>query len=148
MAASGCHENSALVYKISETGPRLLKQICEQRGWIQYVEGKQPLYWNLSWKGFNNIIEGGRFRQIEHQELRPYQRLNHFPNTGNIGPDTFIAILTKKDSLFRLLRTMKGIYGSAFNFFPTTLTLPNEFLKFGRLLHEEADMNKQVIYII
>lgn len=45
-------EFSQLVYRISDNGPQLLKSVLDNRGWIQYVEGKEPLYWNLSWKGY------------------------------------------------------------------------------------------------
>jgi tubulin polyglutamylase TTLL2 len=39
-----------LFYRMAETGPSLLKEVLEQRGWKPYVEGESK-YWNLWWKG-------------------------------------------------------------------------------------------------
>ena len=115
---------------MGETGPVLLKQILNRRGWIPFVENETP-YWNLYWKG-------SRYRQSEYENCQNFQRMNHFPST---------ALITKKDSLFRLLRTMKGIYGSAYDFFPTTFTVPTEFIKFVRFINEEEENNIKVILL-
>nr|KAJ3420777.1 putative tubulin polyglutamylase ttll2 [Polyrhizophydium stewartii] len=111
-----------LVYKMAETGPYLLREVLESKGWVPFVEGETP-YWNLSWKG-------SRYRKSEYEQCQPFQRLNHFPNT---------AIITRKDSLFRLLRTLKGIYGSVYDYFPLTFTVPGEFIRFVRLYAEEEN---------
>lgn len=70
--------NSApkLVFRMSETGPSLLRQVFLAKGWVEYVPGKTP-YWNLWWKG-------ARFTKSEHAEVCSWQRVNHFPNTAVI----------------------------------------------------------------
>ncbi|KAL2916165.1 putative tubulin polyglutamylase ttll2 [Polyrhizophydium stewartii] len=121
---------------MAETGPYLLREVLESKGWVPFVEGETP-YWNLSWKG-------SRYRKSEYEQCQPFQRLNHFPNT---------AIITRKvsdhglDSLFRLLRTLKGIYGSVYDYFPLTFTVPGEFIRFVRLYAEEENNGNKSIWI-
>ncbi|KAI8914430.1 tubulin-tyrosine ligase family-domain-containing protein [Gorgonomyces haynaldii] len=85
-----------------------------------------------------SLILGSRYRQSEYQSCQSYQRLNHFPST---------AMITKKDSLFRLLRTMKGIYGSAYDFFPLTYSVPTEFIKFVRHVQDESEKDEKSTWI-
>jgi tubulin polyglutamylase TTLL2 len=92
------------------------------KGWVPFVEG-ESLYWNLSWKG-------SRYRLAEYEELQSFQRLNHFPNT---------AIITRKDTLFRLLKKLRMVYGSIYDFFPLTIALPKDYLKFVRIYAEEEE---------
>ncbi|KAI8899153.1 tubulin-tyrosine ligase family-domain-containing protein [Globomyces pollinis-pini] len=122
--------NLALVYRISDTGPQLLKDVLDSLGWVPYNELDAP-YWNLQWKG-------SRFKKSDYESCQLYQRLNHFPNT---------AILTKKDSLFRLLKTMKCIYGSAYDFFPLSFCVPTEYKKFLRHFQNTEDNQKKDVWI-
>ncbi|KAI8810395.1 tubulin-tyrosine ligase/Tubulin polyglutamylase, partial [Cladochytrium replicatum] len=64
--------------------------------------------------------------------------MNHFPKTG---------ILTRKDSLFRMLKTLQAIHGSAYSFFPLTYSLPNEYVKFVKTFAEEEVSGNQSAWI-
>ncbi|KAJ3111048.1 putative tubulin polyglutamylase ttll2, partial [Nowakowskiella sp. JEL0407] len=101
-----------LIFRLPETGPELLRTILLDLGWKEY--SFETPYYNLYFKP-------SRFTLTEYNSIQPYQRLNHFKNS---------TCLTKKDSLFRLLKKFQGIYGSVYEFFPKTLNLPNEYCKF------------------
>jgi len=68
-------------------------QILIERGWIELTdeEAKSNGKWNLWWKT-------QRFRKSDHDDIEPWQRLNHFPRTDAI---------TRKDCLVRNLRRMR-----------------------------------------
>nr|CAB3267353.1 probable tubulin polyglutamylase TTLL1 [Phallusia mammillata] len=110
--------DDGLVLKSSEHVPEVLKQILTERGWNEVDEDSEEKNngaWNLWWKT-------QRFRKSEHDEVEPWQRLNHFPRTDAI---------TRKDSLVRNLRRMRCIHGAqVFNFHPAAYILPNEYTKF------------------
>lgn len=57
----------------------------------------------------------------------------HFPKTG---------ILCTKDNLARVIKKMKGMFGSIYNYTPTTFVLPNDYKKFIDTF-TKADANKQ-----
>jgi tubulin polyglutamylase TTLL2 len=95
-------------------GPSLLRDVLLERGWTE-----SDSHWNLQWKS--------RRYSLGEYLVHNFQRLNHFPNTLQ---------LTRKDSLFRLLRKLAVIYPAAYNFHPLTFTLPNEFIKFLRYFNE------------
>jgi tubulin polyglutamylase TTLL2 len=78
------------------------------------------------------VNKGSRFTQVEYSACKPYQRMNHFPNSG---------IITRKDTLLRMLRTMKGIYGTIYDFFPISFNLPTEYKKFVRHFHAEQEQS-------
>ncbi|KAI9344193.1 tubulin-tyrosine ligase family-domain-containing protein [Zopfochytrium polystomum] len=119
-----------LCYRMAETGPPLLKAVLEKRGWCPYIEDESP-YWNLWWRG-------SRFRISEYSSCRPWQRLNHFPKT---------ALITRKDCLFRTLKTMRGIYGAVFDFVPQTFLLPNDYVRFIRVYAEEEEKGEKGVWI-
>ncbi|OUM69073.1 hypothetical protein PIROE2DRAFT_3144 [Piromyces sp. E2] len=119
-------------YRISDKGPTLLKSILQERGWEEYIENKSP-WWNLWW-------QGKRYRKIDYENCKDYQRLNHI----SLPRNTWI---TKKDALFRLLRMLKGSYGSCYNFFPKTFILPTEYLSFIKYYSEEREKNIHTIWI-
>ncbi|KAJ3013292.1 putative tubulin polyglutamylase ttll2 [Thoreauomyces humboldtii] len=102
-------------------GHNLISIFWLHEGWLPYIPSQSP-YWNLWWKG-------SRFLKSDYADLTSYQRLNHFPRT---------TALTRKDSLYRLLRTMRGIYGvSHFDFVPETWSLPNDYTKFVKVYADE-----------
>lgn len=119
-------------YRISEKGPILLKNVLKQRGWEEYIENESP-WWNLWWKG-------KRYRKIDYENCKNYQRLNHILLPRNTW-------ITKKDILFRLLKTLKGSYGSCYNFFPKTFLLPSDYLSFIKYYSEEQEKKINVIFI-
>ena len=46
--------------------------------------------------------------------------------------------------LFRSLRTMKGIYGQIYEFFPLTFSVPSDFIRFARIVNKEQEDNNRV----
>ncbi|KAJ3044370.1 putative tubulin polyglutamylase ttll2 [Rhizophlyctis rosea] len=121
---------SILYYRLAEAGPSLIREVMESQGWREYIEDESP-YWNLWWKGT-------KFRRCDYEECKSWQRLNHFPKT---------AVITRKDKLFRLLRTMRGIYGSSYDFFPQTFSLPTEYVKFVKIYAEEEEQGRKTPWI-
>ncbi|KAI8834472.1 putative tubulin polyglutamylase TTLL2, partial [Chytriomyces cf. hyalinus JEL632] len=98
--------------------------------WLPFIEGESS-YWNFWWKG-------SRYRTADYEACLPFQRLNHFPKT---------AVIMRKDSLFRMLKTMRGIYGAVFDFFPQTFSLPNDYIRFVRLYAEEEEKGEKSTWI-
>ncbi|KAJ3321332.1 putative tubulin polyglutamylase ttll2 [Boothiomyces sp. JEL0866] len=84
----------------------------------------------------NNNNQGSRFRKADYEECQNFQRLNHFPNT---------SIITKKDTLVRLLRTMKFLYGNVYDFFPLSFSVPIEFKKYMRFFQQEAEEGQKLM---
>ncbi|ORY46917.1 TTL-domain-containing protein [Rhizoclosmatium globosum] len=122
-------EPAVLYYRMAETGPDLFRKVLEKKVcWMPYIEGETE-YWNLWWKG-------SRFTVAEYEQCKPFQRLNHFPKT---------AVITRKDALFRTLKTMRGIYGSVYNFFPQSFSLPNDYVRFVRVYAEEEEKGERVL---
>ncbi|KAJ3170874.1 putative tubulin polyglutamylase ttll2 [Irineochytrium annulatum] len=103
--------------------------LWNKTGWQPYVEGESE-YWNLWWKG-------SRYRVSEYANCRPWQRMNHFPKT---------AVVTRKDMLFRTLKTMRGIHGKVYDYFPQTFSLPNDYVKFVRVYAEEEERGEKSLY--
>ena len=86
----------------------------------------------------HNKNTGSRYRLSDYDTLRSYQRLNHFPNT---------AIITRKDNLFRLLKKLRVVYGSVYDFFPLTIALPKDYLLFVRTYAEEEEKGQRSMWI-
>nr|XP_002125626.1 probable tubulin polyglutamylase TTLL1 [Ciona intestinalis] len=128
------NEEDGLVFRTSEHVPEVLKQILLERGWNEYDETQDAASWNLWWKT-------QRFRKSEHEEVAPWQRLNHFPRTDAI---------TRKDSLVRNLRRMRCVHGvHNFSFHPPAYILPNEYTKFVSDYGKEAQkQGKKNLYWI
>ncbi|KAH0622448.1 hypothetical protein JD844_024773 [Phrynosoma platyrhinos] len=105
-----------LVFRLHESVPALVREVLLERGWIEYDEHEQDNEdWNLHWQNHP-------FRMREHQSIKPWQRLNHHPETIRI---------TRKDYLARHLKRMKGIYGTAlYEFSPAAFIMPNDYIKF------------------
>ncbi|KAM3932430.1 putative tubulin polyglutamylase TTLL2 [Leptodactylus fuscus] len=118
MAEGDDDDNSsqALVFRLHVSAPRVVREVLLERGWEEFDEEKQSeTEWNLYWRT-------SAFRTSDHDNIKPWQRLNHHPRT---------AQMTKKDCLARHLKRMKGIYGSAyFEFSPVVFILPNDYTKF------------------
>eukprot|EP00164_Ancoracysta_twista_P003704 GFYU01004969.1.p1 GENE.GFYU01004969.1~~GFYU01004969.1.p1 ORF type:complete len:628 (-),score=83.50 GFYU01004969.1:675-2558(-) len=114
---------AVLVYKMSDKGPPVVRRALDNNGWLALDEIGGDVDWNICWKS-------GRFKPSDYAKSGKHQRLNHFPKTNSI---------TKKDSLLRNLRKMKGIYGNIFNFFPLTFVLPHEYTKFVNSYSEQEE---------
>lgn len=113
-------------FRTSDRAPPIVAEILEGKGWknLNVIDPNEdgPLVWNLLWKT-------GRFRPSDYKYCDPCQRLNHFPKAG---------IISRKDTLIRNLRKMKNIYGSAYDFFPQSFILPNEYTKFVNTFAEDV----------
>jgi len=81
-----------------------------------------------------NLFWGNRLSDDEMAKLNPFQRVNHFPGTYFLG---------RKDHLLRGLMRMHRKYGQAYDFFPTTYFLPNDY---GMIVSEIA-RDPSIIYI-
>ncbi|XP_063775839.1 probable tubulin polyglutamylase TTLL2 [Pseudophryne corroboree] len=105
-----------LVFRLHDSTPRVVREVLLERGWEEFDEQQQnETKWNLQWRNSS-------FRTSDHDNVKPWQRLNHHPRT---------AQMTKKDCLARHLKRMKGIYGpSYYEFSPVVFILPNNYSHF------------------
>ncbi|XP_074044136.1 putative tubulin polyglutamylase TTLL2 isoform X2 [Macrotis lagotis] len=105
-----------LIFRVDENTPEVVTNVLLERGWNKYNEQVQDVAdWNLYWRTTG-------FPMIDHNNVKPWQRLNHHPGTFS---------LTRKDCLARLLKQMKGIYGaSLYAFFPLSFIMPRDYNKF------------------
>lgn len=124
---------TSMVFRVCENPPELLREVFVERGWKEYEEGWDA-DWNIWWKSCG-------FRASDFDRCQPWQRLNHFPKSG---------LITRKDSLARNLRRMRGVYGSSiYNFSPLSFILPNDYKKFVGEYSNQADSdNDQKIFWI
>ncbi|XP_073951863.1 uncharacterized protein [Choristoneura fumiferana] len=104
------------IYRLNDngTGPSLLVKVCSERGWRVYqgYSGYEER-WNLWWRT-------SAFPAACYKTLGDWQFMNHIPKGGSI---------CRKDSLSRLLRCMRRIYGSIYDFSPPCFHLPLEYAK-------------------
>uniref|UniRef100_A0A7M4FKR5 Tubulin tyrosine ligase like 2 n=1 Tax=Crocodylus porosus TaxID=8502 RepID=A0A7M4FKR5_CROPO len=105
-----------LVFRLHESVPKVVREVLMERGWSEFDEQEQDKSdWNLYWRNTP-------FHVTDHHNIKPWQRLNHYPETVKI---------TRKDYLARNLKRMKGIYGSAlYKFSPVAFIMPNDYVKF------------------
>uniref|UniRef100_K7F566 Tubulin tyrosine ligase like 2 n=1 Tax=Pelodiscus sinensis TaxID=13735 RepID=K7F566_PELSI len=105
-----------LVFRLHENVPKAVREVLLERGWSEFDEQEQDeADWNLYW-------QNSPFRMTDHRSIKPWQRLNHYPETARI---------TRKDYLARHLKRMKGIYGpSLYEFSPVAFIMPNDYVKF------------------
>ncbi|XP_075720583.1 putative tubulin polyglutamylase TTLL2 [Rhinoderma darwinii] len=123
----------ALVFRLHVSAPRVVREVLLERGWEEFDEVKQSeTEWNLYWRT-------SAFQTSDHDNIKPWQRLNHHPRT---------AQMTKKDCLARHLKRMKGIYGSTyFEFSPVVFILPNDYTKFLAEYTKERHEKKSSYWI-
>lgn len=127
------------IFRLNDNGigPEVVRDVLLDRGWEEFVEGESEDYdWNLWWRT-------NRFRHCDYTHLMPWQRLNHFPKT---------VAITKKDTLARNMRRMRGVYGVVvFNFTPIGFNLPNDYTKFvaeySKSQQEAAVLGKKTLWI-
>ncbi|KAG8444221.1 hypothetical protein GDO86_009417 [Hymenochirus boettgeri] len=108
--------SSPLVFRLHESTPKVVRDVLLERGWKEFDDsGQSKNEWNLQWRL-------SAFQSSDHDNIKPWQRLNHHPQT---------AQMTKKDCLTRHLKRMKGIYGSSYyEFSPVAFILPNDYTTF------------------
>jgi tubulin polyglutamylase TTLL2 len=122
-------DEMVLILRMSEKGPEIIRLVCLEKGWELFDKSRHKTeHWNMWWKT-------SRFTKSQLESCNPYQRVNHFPKTGEI---------TRKDTLLRNLRRMKGIYGKVFDFFPEGFILPSDYRGFVRTYAEEEMEGKKV----
>lgn len=71
-------------------------------------------------------------------ELKPYQRINHFPGMGEIA---------RKDCLARNLQKMQKCYPEEYDFFPKTWTLPADYTMLMNHYHDLKKKRKNKTFI-
>ncbi|KAM6126682.1 putative tubulin polyglutamylase TTLL2 [Pterocles gutturalis] len=105
-----------LVFRLHENVPAIVREVLLQCGWTEFDKKAQDdADWNLYWRN-------SPFRLTDHHSIKPWQRLNHYPEAVRI---------TRKDYLARHLKRMKGSYGSAlYEFSPVAFIMPNDYVKF------------------
>ncbi|XP_072940753.1 probable tubulin polyglutamylase TTLL2 isoform X2 [Epargyreus clarus] len=125
------------IYRLNDngSGPSLLIKVCAERGWRMYQGySSNEERWNLWWRS-------SAFPAACYKTLGDWQFMNHIPKGGSI---------CRKDSLSRLLRCMRRIYGSIYDFSPPCFHLPLEYAKFvsecSRLRRSE-DGSSNVVWI-
>ncbi|XP_039749058.1 probable tubulin polyglutamylase TTLL2 [Pararge aegeria] len=126
------------VYRLNDngSGPSLLVRVCTDRGWRiyqGYTGGDEK--WNLWWRT-------SAFPATSYKALGDWQFMNHIPKGGSI---------CRKDSLSRLLRCMRRIYGSIYDFSPPCFHLPLEYAKLvsecSRLRRGDDAASSSVVWI-
>ncbi|CAK1604023.1 unnamed protein product [Parnassius mnemosyne] len=126
------------IYRLNDngSGPSLLIKVCAERGWRMYqgYNGGEDR-WNLWWRT-------SAFPAACYKALGDWQFMNHIPKGGSI---------CRKDSLSRLLRCMRRIYGSIYDFSPPCFHLPLEYAKLvsecSRLRRAEDGSGSNVVWI-
>ncbi|XP_074844778.1 putative tubulin polyglutamylase TTLL2 [Carettochelys insculpta] len=105
-----------LVFRLHDSVPKAVREVLLERGWSEFDEQEHDeADWNLHW-------QNSPFRMTDHRSIKPWQRLNHYPETSRI---------TRKDYLARHLKRMKGIYGpSLYEFSPVAFIMPNDYVQF------------------
>lgn len=105
-----------LVFRLHENAPAIIREVLLERGWTEFDQKEQDdTDWNLYWRN-------SPFPMTDHHSIKPWQRLNHYPEAVRI---------TRKDYLARHLKRMKGAYGSAlYEFSPVAFIMPNDYVKF------------------
>ncbi|XP_061710387.1 probable tubulin polyglutamylase TTLL2 isoform X2 [Cydia pomonella] len=124
-----CEVDEPFIYRLNDngSGPSLLVKVCSERGWRMYQGYNACIEerWNLWWRT-------SAFPAASYKTLGDWQFMNHIPKGGSI---------CRKDSLSRLLRCMRRIYGSIYDFSPPCFHLPLEYAKLvaecSRLRHEQ-----------
>lgn len=111
-------KNKKIVFDVSETIYRVIKnQGSESMGW-NTINNPSTVRedWNIAW--FDTYISEALLRK-----LLPYQKINHFPGSYNLG---------KKNYLASNLTKMRRMLPSEYDFFPHTWTLPLQYEEFKR----------------
>ncbi|XP_019468407.1 probable tubulin polyglutamylase TTLL2 isoform X3 [Meleagris gallopavo] len=105
-----------LVFRLHENAPAIIREVLLERGWTEFDQKEQDdTDWNLYWRN-------SPFPMTDHHSIKPWQRLNHYPEAVRI---------TRKDYLARHLKRMKGAYGSTlYEFSPVAFIMPNDYVKF------------------
>ncbi|XP_009684094.1 probable tubulin polyglutamylase TTLL2 [Struthio camelus] len=124
-----------LVFRLHENVPAIVREVLLERGWTEFDKKEQDdTDWNLYWRN-------SPFRMTDYCSIKPWQRLNHYPEAVRI---------TRKDYLARHLKRMKGAYGSAlYEFSPVAFIMPNDYVKFiAEYFKEKQSLGRRPSYWI
>ncbi|KAJ2947101.1 hypothetical protein O0L34_g16450 [Tuta absoluta] len=131
-------DEEPFIYRLNDngSGPSLLVKVCAERGWRMYQGySANDDKWNLWWRS-------SAFPAACYKTLGDWQFMNHIPKGGSI---------CRKDNLSRLLRCMRRIYGSIYDFSPPCFHLPLEYAKLvsecSRLRRAEDGSGANVVWI-
>ena len=114
-------------YKILGSECRLIKNTLEDNGFKETTGNNFSILWS------SPAIKPEVFKH-----LKRYQRVNHFPKSGEI---------TKKDNLYKNIRKLQShVQGTQkqFNFIPESYILPNEQM----FLQESMEKDANCIWIV
>ena len=104
------------------------------------VQLLKPLFLRISLENVNSFIiwVDGMITAERCSELKPYQRINHFPGMGEIA---------RKDCLARNLQKMQKSYSEEYDFFPRTWNLPSDYTSLTNYYHELKKRKKLKTFI-
>lgn len=106
-----------LLYRVLNTENKVVRTILENSG-FKYTESHD---WNLLWIGKSA-------KPYLYDDLNPYQRINHFPNSFEI---------TRKDKMCLNLQVMKQKFPRDYDFFPDTYIMPKDIGDFSLRFYSE-----------
>ena len=117
-------EDKGYYYSILSNETFLIKQTLEDNGFVDILNKQEEP--TIIWTG--SVLS-----KQQYQSLSPYQKINHFPKTGEI---------TRKDLLYKNLCILSSLSNSKkdFNFIPKSFILPQEI----RLLELEMEKEEDI----
>jgi len=113
-------------YKVSKGDIPLIRFTLEDNGFREAMGNQEfTILWSVS-----------NMKSAVYQNLKRYQKVNHFPRSNEI---------TRKDCLCKNMMKMQSLYGYRhFDFVPKTYVLPQEFVQ----LSEEMERNPDMFWIV
>ncbi|XP_006822303.1 tubulin polyglutamylase TTLL7-like [Saccoglossus kowalevskii] len=118
-----------IMINLSGTKYEIVRTVSEQFGIITSKEDDQNsfLYWSDSFVSSERIVD-----------LKPYQRINHFPGMGEI---------CRKDCLARNITKIGKAHPEEYNFSPRTWILPSEYNTFQCYVRDLKKKKKHKTFI-
>jgi tubulin polyglutamylase TTLL4 len=111
-----------LRYKVSE-GQSVYNAVANTLKRAGFKQTSTETCWNIRW--------GRHLQAEEYRELKPFQKLNHFPGTWHLG---------RKDLLAKNIAKSRRMYGSTdYNFVPDTFLLPDDRSLLESRMKQEPD---------
>ena len=106
-----------LLYKCYNSDNKLVRSTLENAG-FKYTDAH---LWNILWIGKSA-------QAYLYDDLNPFQRINHFPNSYEI---------TRKDKMCLNLQLMKSKFPGDYDFFPDTYIIPKDIGDFSLRYYSE-----------
>lgn len=121
-------KRGVLSVNLSFTRYDVVKRVAESLGYSTTLENEDSF---IIWSDSTVTAE-------KCAELKPYQRINHFPGMGEIA---------RKDCLARNLQKMQKIFSDDYDFFPKSWTLPADYTTLMNHYHELKKRRKNKTFI-